>query len=65
MVSQNRNAHRDCDTLFEAVSKENQKLFVPGDRSLKEFSNAYNAPGSSPVSVQDTYFATLDRCKLG
>jgi len=38
-------------TMFEAVSKEIHEMFISGDRSFKQFSNAHNAPGSSPVSI--------------
>jgi len=58
-----RKSHRDYETMFGAASKEIHKTLFPGDRSFKEFSHSHNAPGSSPLSVQDTDFTTSDRCK--
>jgi len=43
-------SQRNCETMFEAVSKE-IKTLVPVDRFFKEFSYEYNAPGSSSVFV--------------
>jgi len=50
-VSQARKWNLDCERMFEAVSKEIHKTFVPGDTSFKEFSYADNALGSSLVFV--------------
>jgi len=44
-VSQERKTHRDCETVFGAMSKEVSKTFVPGDRSFKELGYAHILPG--------------------